>query len=332
MSTVLLGVRQKLAIAEIPLVIKYATERVTVNAAQLASWHGSTSADVLSLSGPCPVCGETSPHEVRRQVTAREGGAAKPAAVMTSDLKCACEEQHPGRPNTESTGCGRSWYLRTMVAADGTLTVVPLSAAVDPALAVARKALDDAGPQQLTDLRSVAEKWIGGVTALFSLFGLAGVTITRSTVTDLSTGWQVGIGIAATASISVAGLAIYWIYRAAYGWPVTRPVSSDHEVLAWYRTRLAAPRVQAGYLRNGVQAAGGALAALVITVGLLWFAPQQPTATPLVRATLRDESRVCGTLLPETASGVSRIRRPSDGTVVLIPLRSIVGLTGAAAC
>lgn len=314
------------------MTIKYATERVTVNAAQLANWRGSASADVLSLSGPCPVCGETSSHEVRRQVTAREGGAAKPAAVMTSDLKCACEERHPGRPDTESTGCGRSWYVRARVAGDGTVTVGPLAAAVDPTLAVARKALDDAGPQQLTDLRNAAEKWIGGVTALFSLFGLAGVTITRSTVTDLSAWWQVGIGIAAAGSISLAGLAVYWIYRAAYGWPVTRPVSSDDEVLAWYRTRLAAPRVQAGYLRNGVQAAGGALAVLAITVGLLWFAPQQPTATPLVRATLRDGSRVCGNLLPATASGVPRIRRASDGTAVPIPLRSIVSLTGVTVC
>jgi hypothetical protein len=314
------------------LAIKYATERVTVNAAQLANWHGSASADVLTLSGPCPVCGATSPHEILRQVTAREGGAAKPAAVMTPDLKCACEEPHPDRPDTDSTGCGRSWYVRTMVAADGTVTVTPVPAAVDPTLAVARKALDDAGPKQLTDLRSAAEKWIGGVTALFSLFGLAGVTITRSTVTGLSTWWQAGIGIAAAGSVGLAGLAVYWTYRAAYGWPVTRPVSTDDEVLAWYQTRLTAPRLQAGYLRKGVRAAGAALAALVVTVGLLWFAPQQPTATPLVRATVRDGSQVCGTLLPATPSGVPRIRRASDGSAVPVPLASIAGLTSVTAC
>jgi hypothetical protein len=245
---------------------------------------------------------------------------------------CACEEKHPGRPDDEPTGCGRSWYVRTMVATDGTVTLVPLPAAVDPRLAVARKALDDAGPKQLIDLRSAAEKWIGGVTALFSLFGLAGVTITRSTVTGLSMGWQLGIGIAAAGSIGLAGLAIYWIYRAAYGWPVTRPVSTDDEVLAWYEMRLMAPRVQAGYMRNGVRAAGGALATLVITVGLLWFAPQQRAAAPLVQATLRDGSRICGTLLPAAASGVSRIRRASDGTAVPIPVRSIVSLAGVTAC
>lgn len=314
------------------MAIKYVAERVTVNAVQLAAWHGSASADVLVLSGPCPACRDTTRHEVPRQVTAREGGAARPAAVMTPDLTCACEERHPGRPATKPAGCGRGWYVRTTVAADGSVTLEPPPGAVDPALALARKALDDAGPQQLADLRAAAEKWIAGVTALFSLFGLAGVTITRSTVAGLSTWWQVGIGIAAAGSIGLAGLAVYWIYRAAYGWPVTRPVSTDDEVLAWYQTRLAAPRVQARYLRAGVRAAGGALTVLVITTALLWFAPQQPEATPLVKATLRDGSQVCGTLLPASASGVPRIRRSSDGTAVPVPLRSITSLAGVTAC
>jgi hypothetical protein len=323
------------------LTIKYVAERVTVNAAQLANWHGSASAAALTLSGPCPECLVNSPHEVPRQFTARESGTAKPAAMMTADLKCACEEPHRDRPSTESTGCGRSWYVRATVAADGGVTLAPLQAALDPRLAVARKALDDAGPQQLTDLRGAAERWIGGVTALFSLFGLAGVTITRATVTGLSTWWQVGVAIAAATSIGLAGVAIWWIYRAAYGWPVTSPVSTDDEVLAWYEGRLAAPRTQAGYLRRGVGAAGLALTALVVTAGLLWFAPQQPAAGPLVQATLGDGSRVCGTLLagPATgttgvaeATGTVRIRRASDGTAVPVPVRSLASLSAVAAC
>lgn len=312
--------------------IKYAAERVTVNAGQLAAWQGSASADVLILAGPCPTCGASSSHTIARQISALESMAAKPVAALTADLKCACEETHPGRPDTESAGCGRSWYVSTTVAANGTITLASLPAVPGPALALARKTLDDAGPQQLIDLRGAAEKWIGGVTALFGLFGLVGVIFTRSTMAGLGTWWQVGVGIAATMSVGIAGRAVYWIYRAAYGWPVTRLVSTDDEVLAWYQGRQAAPRLQASYMRNGVRAAAWALAVLVVAVGLLWFAPQQPAAAPLVQATLHNGSRVCGTLLPASASGAPQIRRASDGTAVSVPLRSIVSLTAAGTC
>ena len=137
-----------------------------------------------------------------------------------------------------------------MTATDGTVTLSPL---VDPTLEAAADALRAAASGQLTDLRTAAEKWIGGVTALYTLFGLAGLTITRTAVTGLDTGWQVGIAISVTLAIALAGLAIYWIYRAAYGWPVTRPVRDDDELRDWYAAQQAAPSVQAEFLRSGVR-------------------------------------------------------------------------------
>jgi len=103
-------------------------------------------------------------------------------------------------------------------------------------------------------------------------------------------------------------------------------------LLTWYRARQMAPRVQAAYLRNGVGAAGAALVMLVATVGLLWFAPQEPATGPLVRATLTNGSQLCGTLLPATATGTTLVRRASDGTAVSIPLSSLVGLTTVTGC
>jgi hypothetical protein len=313
------------------LAIEYASEPVTVNAAQLASWHGSASREALSVDGPCPVCGHEAPNEIPRQFSALETTAPAPVSMLTVNVICTCHEDHPGRPEAVLTGCGRHWLVDAMIAPDGAVTLAPPPAPPDPTLEAAAQALREAGPRQLTDIRSAAEKWIGGVTALFSVFGLAGVITARSMVTNVPTGWQVGIAITAVISVALAGWAIYMIYRAAYGWPVTYAINNNDELLRWYDARQAAPRVQAGYLKDGVRAASAALAVLVVTVGLLWFAPPLTPVVPLVEVTLTNGSQVCGMLLPATP-GATLIRRASDGTAIDIAPRSIVALTVAAAC
>lgn len=314
------------------MAIEYAAGPVTVDSAQLASWHGSASADMLTLDGPCPVCAHPSSHEIPRQVRALERVGPAESQPLTIALACTCTEGHPGRPAGVSTGCGRTWLAVTVVAGDGTVTLAALpSAAADPTLQAAAQALSTAGPKQLADVRNAAEKWIGGVTALFAIFGLAGVIGARSTLTDLVTGWEVVIGISAAIAVGLAGLAVFWIYRAAYGWPVTYLIHDDDELRAWYAARQAAPRVAAGFLRDGVRAAGGALVMLVITVGLLWFAPAQSPTVPFVQVTLTNGSQVCGTLLPATP-GATLIRRASDGTAMDIMARSIVAETVVTAC
>ena len=308
------------------MAIKYVTERVTIEMAQLTSWRAWIDGQFLKLAGRCPVCAHESAAAVPRQVIALEAVAGTHA--LTVSVSCACEQMHPNRPDGVA-GCGRRWSCTATTDAESRVKLSPLA---DPTLVAAAETLNASGMAQVTGIRAAAEKWIGGVTAIFSLFGLASITITRTTLADLSTWWQAGIAAAAAAAIALAGLAIFWIYRAAYGWPVSYSVIDDDELRDWYSAQQKAPAVQARYLRDGIRAAGAALAVLVITVGLLWFAPQQQAAAPLVRATLSDGSRVCGTLLPATDSGTPRIRRASDGSAVSVPLRLLTGLTGVTAC
>jgi hypothetical protein len=311
------------------LAIKYVTERVSVNSAQLATWSAWISGDTLSLAGQCPVCAHDSPNSVPLQVSALEERAVAVDRALTVALTCTCQQAHSGRPDKVPAGCGRNWSVTATTAADGTVALSPIT---DPTLVTAAEALRAAGTSQLADLRSAAQKWIAGVTALFTLFGLAGTAISKTTVAGLDTGWQVGLAVCAALAVALAGLAVYWIYRAAYGWPVTRPVRDDDELRDWYAAQQAAPSVQAELLRSGVRAAAAALAVLVVAVGLLWFAPQQVTAASPVQVTLTDGSQVCGTLVPATATGTPRIRRASDGVVVPIPVRTIAGLTTVAGC
>ena len=312
------------------MAIQYAAELVTVDQAQQAPWRGSARPDSLALTGPCPVCGHDAPNQVSRQVSALERAVPR-VETLTIALACTCTENHPGRPAEVSTGCGRHWFAVVAIGADGSVALRPDPAQRDPALTAAAQALRTAGPKQLADIRNAAEKWIGGITALFGLFGLTGVITSRSTLTGLAVGWQVVIAILAVISVGLAGLAIYRIYRAAYGWPMTYPIHNDSELLAWYNSQQAAPRLAAGYLRDGVQAAGGALVALTVTAGFLLFAPQQDPTVPFVQVTLTGGSQVCGTLLPVT-QGATLIRRASDGTAISITARSILAETVVTAC
>jgi hypothetical protein len=315
----------------ITMAIEYAAGPVTADAAQLAPWHGQASADVLTLDGPCPACEHPTENQIPRRFSALERVGRPTPQPLSIQLSCRCTEDHPGRPAEVSSGCGRTWFAVAVIADDGAVTLAPPSASADPTLEAAARALIEAGPQQLADVRNAAEKWIGGVTALFGIFGVAGVVSARSTLTDLAAGWQAVIAIATAGAVGLAGLAVYWIYRAAYGWPVTYPINNDEELLAWYASRQSAPRAQAGFMKDGVRAAGAALVMLVITVGLLWFAPQQSPTVPLVQVTLSNGSQVCGTLLPATP-GATLIRRASDGTAMDITARSIVAETVVTAC
>ena len=309
--------------------IRYLTERITIDAVHLQAWSPSSAGTTLNLTGPCPACGHDAPNSIPLEVTALEVMTAPASRTLTAALRCTCDQPHPDRPADVPRGCGRSWSIVASSSAGGR---VSLSALVDPTLVTAAEALRDAAPRQLGDLRSAAEKWIAGITALYGLFGLAGVVITRDSVAKLTTGWQIAIAASALVAVALAAWSIYWIYRAAYGWPKTRSVRDDDELRAWCAAQLAAPAASAALLRAGVRAAGASLAALTLTVGLLWFAPVAAPVTPLIQATLENGSQVCGTFLSATAGRAARIRSSADGTVAVIPISQIAELTSVATC
>jgi hypothetical protein len=255
---------------------------------------------------------------------------------LTVRLDCACQEPHSGRPDNVTAGCGRAWVAVTATTG-GTVTLAP-APVPDPEQAAAVQAVHDLGPQQLADVRSAAGKWMGGVTALVSLFSLTGVAITRTTVAGLGSTWQVLVALAALAAVALAGWAIYLIYDAAYGWPTTADVSTDDKLLAWWRKQQEAPFATAGKLRQGVLAAAGSLAAIVVTLGLLWFAPQA-TAGSLVQATLTNGTVACGTLLPTAGDRVPFsapaglvMQLASNGSVVLVPMKSLASVSPVKSC
>jgi hypothetical protein len=309
--------------------IPYVVERVVMDVECAARWSATRAGAVISLTGPCPRCDHPAPNQADLQITSLESAAAGTGS-LTVDLECTCGEPHPQRPDNKR-GCGRSWSGVVTSSADGALALSPLPATADPEAVVAAQALRQAAPQQLADLRSAAEKWIAGITALYGLLGFAGVTTQRSTIAQLSTCWQVGVALASLAAVGLAAWAIYRAYQAAYGWPKTYWIGDDAARIAWYRNQLNAPQRAADCLRMAVQAAGASLAALLVAAGLLWFAPTGPPA-PLINLTKLGGPTLCGTVLTPTTDRVVRLRQSSNGKIVSVSFAQIQKISGTQKC
>jgi hypothetical protein len=309
--------------------IPYRSESVVLDAACAARWSGTKTGAMMNLSGPCPRCGDQAPNQVGLQVTALEAMAPSRDSLIVN-LVCTCQQPHPDRPDG-AYGCGRSWSGVVTSPGGDALTLSPLPATADPEAVAAAQALRQAAPQQLADLRSAAEKWIAGITALYGLLGFAGIATQRSTIAQLSTRWQIGIALTSLAAIVLAAWAIYRAYQAAYGWPKTRWIENDADQIAWYRVQLSAPQRAADRLRAAVRAAGASLAALVLSAGLLWFAPAAKSAAPVIQLTRHGGTTLCGTLLTSASGQVFRLQLPNK-KVTPVPVSQVQKISAANKC
>lgn len=123
-----------------------------------------------------------------------------------------------------------------------------------------RKALE----AELELTRGRATSWAKGIGALLAA-GLAFSLVKgRSDITDLSSGAGVIVGVLLLVAMGVAVVAVYFLFRAAYGRLRTvRPGTSDHELAVETMTDM----------RIGLWLAAGGTAMLVGAVGLTWYGP-----------------------------------------------------------
>ena len=96
--------------------------------------------------------------------------------------------------------------------------------------------------------------------------------------------------------------AIYWGYRAAFGWFTVQDVSDDAKLAAWVKERRTAIVQAPEHLRTALTAAASALALLLIAVGGLWFWPPVDPPAPVVEVgylaggVAGQEASACGPL------------------------------------
>lgn len=320
--------------------VKYvADKRIRITQQQLAGWTVAGDPLGLRASGPCAECG----HEFSVQIiadvvssVALDTAPVPPEARTTRRFGCGCLADHEGRPASVPGGCGR-WWLATVVKGDGDgRKLIP---APDEALAGAASALEQATRDEMTAVRGWAEKWLPGVAALYGLFGLAGVVLGKDAFKGIGPFGLIVAALAIAAGLICTVAAIWFGYRAAFGWMSARSVATDAELEEWYRQRRAAVVTAPAHLRNSVIAASGALVLLLVAVGVIWFWPTSDPASPLIDVAYNADGNaatpatVCGKLLASSEGTITV--QATVGTAkqsVVINSPWVTGLTPKATC
>jgi hypothetical protein len=314
-------------------------EMITVTDEELAGWHIATDGGLIA-SGSCPACGHPTSKEIYLDVVSATAGASEPAVPpeerTTRRIACACSSAHRERPKTIIGGCGR-WWLVTLTRDNGSWLI---HAGGDQSLLPALNALDEATSDELTSVRATAGKWLPGITALYGLFGLAGVLVGKTSVQGLPTAGKVTVAAAVALGLASTIAAVLLGYRAAYGWAKVASVGDDQKLIEWYRQRRTAVLTAPRQLRLAICFSLAALVMLLVGVGALWFWPAASATPPTVKVTYQAETSggatqfVCKTLINLSANGSVEVQ-PASGsasTTIVITTPEIKSIASAASC
>lgn len=151
-------------------------------------------------------------------------------------------------------------------------------------------------------VRSSVEKWLPAVTALYGLFGLSSLVVGKDTLAKVPVEGRAAVAIIVVIGLILTGLAIWFGYRAAYGWLKVHDVSDDARLQEWYRERRGAIKNAPGRLAWALSFASAAVAVLLLAIGVLWFWPPVASPSPIVDVSYRmngdtaQQASVCGAL------------------------------------
>lgn len=298
-------------------------EEVVLTEAELPTWkvEGGMEGKGLVAHGKCPACGHDTDGRLDAEVviSVKAGESAGDSTSVTRMLHCVCRgHPHDGRPEKLTRGCGRRWALTAVRGHTG---------GWGPALPPSTKLVEaarslDAASLSLPAVRASAEKWLPGITALYALLGLAGVVTGRDAVKDLSTTGRLGVLAALAVGFTLAALAVWFGYGAAYGWPKVATLKHDEALLKWAQEReTTGVRIAPALMARAVRCAVASAAALLVGVGISWLGPTPSVAK--VKVTYRDEGvtgraiSVCGDLRSPSGSALRVAERTGLKPVVV---------------
>jgi hypothetical protein len=273
-----------------------------------ATWSGTVDpgdpANTLVLTGPCPRC----QHQVAPPVILAVDLAPAVKNLGLVDLsegettvRCDCGQSHSARPDSK-TGCGAFWRMRFQWSRI-TASPAPVNlAAGRPATAADLEQLaelDALDESELDRVRSAADKWKTGLTAMLALIATVSVVKGRDSFTTLSVQTQHRIVVIIGAALLAATVAALLAMRAAYG-PMRRELIKPNEQLRNLRLRAAADA------RKDIRAARRltvlSVVLLALAIGVTWWAKDITPA--MVTITKSDDSTVCGRYAKTTGKAV----------------------------
>lgn len=154
---------------------------------------------------------------------------------------------------------------------------------------------NEAGRLQL--VRTRAEKWIGGISALAGALGTVLVLKGRDTVTEVTVEARIAAAVVLALALGLLAYGIYRAYHAAFGAPGALaeidliPLTGLHDRLI--RARHHAATTALRDLAAAVQSVFVAIALVAVGVGITWFAPTEtPTATDKTICVFSDDRLV----------------------------------------
>jgi hypothetical protein len=263
--------------------VEYAADRrISLTSSDLQGWSAETTSGALVAHGPCPTCGHDVTTEITTDLLTSKGVVERtvpPDRRMTRRFACDCTPQHKGRPPEVHGGCGRWWLAAVERLEGGKFRVIPAS---DEILLWAATTLDQAARDEVSAVRTSTEKWLPAVTALYGLFGLASVVVGKDSLEKIPIEGRFVIALLIIGGLVATFTAVYWGYRAAFGWFTVHDVSDDAKLVAWVQERRKAIVQAPEHLRTALTAAASALALLLIAVGVLWFWPPADPPSPVV--------------------------------------------------
>jgi len=190
----------------------------------------------------------------------------------------------------------------------------------------------------LSNVRTLAKEWLGGITALFGIFSVGGFFIAGDAIEGLDEWRPYAFMAAALLAVALTAASIGMGNKAAYGWP-----GKPKRTITGLRYREAQPR-QAYVPKRGPDAlrgavhdlewaavlAGAALLALVAAVGVVW-GDQLQAAPGWTGGRLLDkdgDSLICGEIESVGEAGIEV--RNSEGEDRTFAWDEVDDLEGAA--
>jgi hypothetical protein len=226
-------------------------------------------------------------------------------------------------------GCGRNWTATARSHTDGSVTLEPQA---DPYLVEAALAFHRQQNSQVERLRSGGEKWIAGISAILGIVGVIGLSTEMPDAQRLATAAKWAVAAVGLVGILAGVTAVYRAYQAAYGWPVTRAVGTDDELIEWYASSEDIGGRLATRLRQAAVLAGFSVIALTTALGLAALLPSAVPELTNVRVTLNDMSTVCGNLLTSDRHGELLIHKTDDGQAEFVPIAKVISVSVTKNC
>jgi hypothetical protein len=262
----------------------------------------------LVADGRCGRCHDQTQYPIDLEPVAI-AGVSEAGPVVSLDVtrmfRCRCIQPHQGRPRNVYTGCGAYWFAR-VTGRPGSYLLTP----APPEFVPGAIAVDQAAREQGTLVKQTSEKWLGAITALLTLFSIGGAAFTATSVATLNTAGKLFAAVAAVLAVGCGAVAIYYGYRAAYGWLTMAPTATETAATALANPARGIPERVAAFRRSS-PAAALSLGFAVIALLVIWFTPPASPPAPLVSVSYghgNGQATVCGMLLDSDGGQVVRMQ------------------------